>query len=44
MQFSGPRRNIINPCSVPLCAGEYGGSTNTTRVHACHALILPSKY
>ena len=22
MQFSGPPRNISNPCSAPLCAGE----------------------
>ena len=23
MQFSGPPRNISNPCSAPLCAGEW---------------------
>ena len=33
MQFSGLPRNIGNPCSAPL--------TNTTRVHAFHALLLP---
>ena len=41
MQFSGPPRNISNPGSIPLCAGENGGSTNTNRVHT---LLLPSKY
>ena len=23
MQFSGPPRNMSNPCSAPLCAGEW---------------------
>ena len=36
MQFSGPPINISNPCSAPLNSG------NTTRVHAFHALLLPS--
>ena len=31
MQFSGPLRNISNPCSVPLCIAK---------VHAFHALLL----
>ena len=37
---SGPPRNINNPCTAPICAGEWW-FTNTTRVHA---LILPSKH
>ena len=43
MQFSGPPRNIGNSCSAPLCAGNVG-STDTTRVHAFHALLLSSKH
>ena len=38
MRSSGPPRNSSNPCSAN------GGSTNTTRVHACYALLLPSKH
>ena len=40
IQFSGPPRNISNPCSALLCAAS-GCSTNTTRIHA---LLLSSKH
>ena len=41
IHFSGPLRNISNPCSAPLCATD-GVSTYTT-FNAFHALLLPSK-
>ena len=44
MQFSGPPRSNSNPCSAPLIAQANGGSTNTTRVHAFNAVLLPSKH
>ena len=39
MQFSGPLSNISN-----RFAQANGGSTNTTRVLAFHALLLPSEH
>ena len=33
-------RNISNPCQHRLAQAN-GGSTNTTRVHVFHALLLP---
>ena len=43
MQFNGHPRNISNPCSAQLCAGERW-STNTTWAHVLHALLLLSKH
>ena len=41
MEFSGSPKNISNTYSAPVWVGS---STNTTRVHAFHALVLPSKH
>ena len=42
MQFSGPPGSIINLYVQHRLPRANGGSNNMTRVHAFHALLLPS--